>query len=114
MLLRPRSFGFDLAENSGNLSLAEGKGRCDLTPQKQSVGELAEGAEWHFVFDVICDEVHINAAAVHSAHPVAVVPISEGAADLSVAKMSVPGEFRDFSLPVDADRRERERAKAEG
>jgi hypothetical protein len=115
--------GFDglghAGEEFGGAGLAVGEGFAELAGGEEGVGHLADDAEVHLVLDLVADESAVNVYAVlvgagHGVEAVAVVPEGEGAAELEVAEVFIPGELCDFELPRDADGRVREGFEADG
>jgi hypothetical protein len=86
-------------EDAVEVGVAVGEGALDLAADEEAVGEIAERAEGEFVVDDVGDEGADETGAVDGAEEVAMLPAGEGAAELAVSKVAVPGEVDDLSLP---------------
>ena len=94
--------------------LAECERASQLASDEEPVCQVAQAAEGELVLDVIAEQGARGAVARLWADGVAVVPISEWAAELAVAEAIVPGEARNLCLPRETNRREGDGTEADG
>ncbi len=85
----------------------------DLSGCEQGVRQLAQASHLHFVDNRIRHHRARHAVARLCLQSVAMLPISKWPAQLLIAEMVIPGELRDYSLPLPANRRQRKWAKTD-
>ena len=93
--------------------VAIGEGGSDLPADSQPVGEAAERTQRNLVMQIVSKEGSRDIAAGLRRDVVAVMPVSEGPAELQIAEVIVPGKVVNFSVPPEPNGREGYGAKAE-
>jgi hypothetical protein len=103
----------DAGDDAGDLMLAKREGAFQFSAKEEPMSERNQEDIGEIVLQVVRDQRPHDARLGGGLNVMAVMPVGEWSADLSIAEALVPLEFGDLGEPLDAVRRPGKGKKAE-